>query len=516
MSKLIEQIARDICIKYDIKTFTGKDLHILHEIYDTCIQKGMNRLSNEHPVNIITRVKQGLNTGYLFTHIYDKTYRCTFYTLKHPKVYLVGGAVRDKLLNRPIHDKDYVVVGSTPEEMLSLGYKQVGNEFPVFLHPKTGEEYALARKEISTGDGYRDFKFTFTPEITLKEDLARRDFTINALAQDIETGEIIDYFHGLHALENKKIAHVNFMHFKEDPLRVLRACRFICQLKRFTLAQSTEGLCREMVEDKMLDALTPERVWKEVEKALKTPYFYKFIEKLDDINALYKIFPEVYALKGVPENPKYHPEANTYKHLILVLKQVQNFSLDEEQLGLLNFALLCHDLGKQLTPKSDWPAHHGHDELGIQFIEDISNRLKIPNKYTSFAKIFCSNHMRFYEYLKQQTKTHYDFLYDTTRFKSENEWKLKLMLIAHTCDLHGRQGEISQERKDRCYDTYKLIMQEFDVLEGRTLKDLPEETKQKLQKFNGEQFGKLYRDAMISYLKHGLHLDKAGGISYEN
>ena len=169
MSKLIEQIARDICIKYDIKTFTGKDLHILHEIYDTCIQKGMNRLSNEHPVNIITRVKQGLNTGYLFTHIYDKTYRCTFYTLKHPKVYLVGGAVRDKLLNRPIHDKDYVVVGSTPEEMLSLGYKQVGNEFPVFLHPETGEEYALARKEISTGDGYTDFKFIFTPDITLKE-----------------------------------------------------------------------------------------------------------------------------------------------------------------------------------------------------------------------------------------------------------------------------------------------------------------------------------------------------------
>lgn len=426
------------------------------------------------------------------------------------KIYLVGGAVRDKLLNRPIHDKDYVVVGSTPEEMLSLGYKQVGNEFPVFLHPETGEEYALARKEISTGDGYGDFKFIFTPNITLKEDLERRDFTINALAQDIETGEIIDYSHGLQSLENKKIAHVNFMHFKEDPLRVLRACRFICQLKRFTLAQSTEGLCREMVEDKMLDALTPERVWKEVEKALRTPYFYKFIEKLDDINALYKIFPEVYALKGVPENPKYHPEANTYKHLILVLKQVQKFAkrLDEEQLGLLNFALLCHDLGKQLSLRSSWPAHHGHESLASDYIVGMSGRLKIPNNYVRFAKLFAENHMRFYEYIKQQTKTHYDFLYNTTKFKSENEWKLNLMIIAHTCDLYGRQGEISQDRKDRCYDTYKLIMQEFNILKDKTLKDLPEETQLHLQKYKGYEFGKLYRDAMISYLKHGLHPDK--------
>lgn len=421
------------------------------------------------------------------------------------KIYKVGGCVRDEILQRPVHDIDWEVIGADVEDMLNLGFKQVGKDFPVFLHPTTGEEYSIGRIDISTGSGHQDYKFITNKNIDLKTALLRRDFTINALCKD-ENGNIVDYFGGLPDIKQKIIRHINTDNFKTDPLRVLRACRFICQLERFTLAQSTEGLCREMVEDKMLDALTPEGVWKEVEKALRTPYFYKFIEKLDDINALYKIFPEVYALKGVPENPKYHPEANTYKHLILVLKQVQKFAkgLDEEQLGLLNFALLCHDLGKQLSLRSNWPAHHGHESLASEYIVGMSARLKIPNNYVRFAKLFAENHMRFYEYIKQQTKTHYDFLYNTTKFKSENEWKLNLMIIAHTCDLYGRQGEISQDRKDRCYDTYKLIMQEFNILKDKTLKDLPEQTQKELLKYSGEQFGKLYRDAMISYLKHEM------------
>lgn len=428
------------------------------------------------------------------------------------KVYLVGGSVRDKLLNRHIHDRDFVVVGSTPQQMLGLGYRQVGNDFPVFLHPDTGEEYALARKEISTGDGYKDFKFVFTPDITLKEDCERRDFTINSLIMD-ESGEIIDYFNGVKDLKNKIIRHINTQHFMEDPLRVLRAARFAAQLD-FTIADSTKRLCRYMVEKGMLNALSSERVWKEIEKALYTTNFYKFIEVLDDLDALQILLPEVYNLKEIPENIIYHPEGNSYKHVILTLQQVSNqynikgdflnlYPDIQKEVGLINFGLLCHDLGKALTPKEELPAHHGHSERGTDIIKNLCERLKVPNEFRDFGILACTYHMYFYEFLNTSVKKQYDKIKIwTDNFKDSKN--VRLLLKLHRCDLDGRKGDIAQERIRTFENVSNRIETIMTIMWNKTLKDLPHKKQEELSKFKGQQFGKLYRDAMISYLKHHL------------
>lgn len=428
------------------------------------------------------------------------------------KVYLVGGSVRDKLLNRHIHDRDFVVVGSTPQQMLGLGYRQVGNDFPVFLHPDTGEEYALARKEISTGDGYKDFKFVFTPDITLKEDCERRDFTINSLVMD-ESGEIIDYFNGVKDLRNKIIRHINTQHFMEDPLRVLRAARFAAQLD-FSIADSTKRLCRYMVEKGMLNALSSERVWKEIEKALYTTNFSKFIEVLDDLDALQILLPEVYNLKEIPENIIYHPEGNSYKHVILTLQQVSNqynikgdflnlYPDIQKEVALINFGLLCHDLGKALTPKEELPAHHGHSERGTDIIKNLCERLKVPNEFRDFGILACTYHMYFYEFLNTSVKKQYDKIKIwTDNFKDSKN--VRLLLKLHRCDLDGRKGDIAQERIRTFENVSNRIETIMTIMWNKTLKDLPHKKQEELSKFKGQQFGKLYRDAMISYLKHHL------------
>lgn len=428
--------------------------------------------------------------------------------------YLVGGAVRDILLNKEPHDKDYVVTGSFIQEMLHLGYKQVGNDFPVFLHPETGEEYALARKEVKTGDKHTDFEFEFGPDVTLKEDLLRRDTTMNALAMNLDTGEIIDYFGGKQDIENKIIRHVS-EHFIEDPLRVLRVARQACE-HDMDIAPETMELCKQMVADGMLQHLTEERVWKEVEKALHTVCFDKFLTILDEMNALQVIFPEVFDLKFVLENLVYHPEGKTYNHILLTLKHVFyayfNYQDDNvvndrtwHEISLMNFAMVCHDLGKAITDKDKWPKHHEHETLGLSIINKLCNRLKVPNEYRNFAIMVCKNHMKFYEYTKSHVKTHYDLIDSITKFKSNNYWKLNLLLKCHECDLMGRAGQIAQDRIDRYQDTKMLINKEFNILKNKTLTDLPPETQENLSRFKGEQFGKLYRDARISYLKHGLH-----------
>ena len=418
------------------------------------------------------------------------------------KIYAVGGSVRDLKIGRECHDHDYVVVGSTVEEMLAAGYKQVGAEFPVFLHPETGEEYALARKEVSTGDKYTDFTFKFTPDITLREDLERRDFCCNSLAMDMETGEIIDYFNGLTDIKNKLIRHVNAEHFIEDPLRVLRGIRQSCQLN-FMIAEDTVRLCTDMVHKGMLSALTPERVWKEMEKALYTKKFYLFIHYLDIMDALSVILPEVAELKNVPENTAYHPEGNSYKHVLLTLKEVNKYDKEGKDLALINFALLCHDLGKALTDKTEWPAHHGHDDLGLSLIDGLCDRLKVPNDYRDFAKLFCKNHMKFYNFLERSVKTQYDNIEEITKFKDGN--KLNLVQICHACDKLGREGFVKEERIDlmlRVFTRQNII---FTILKDKGLKDLPKETQEHLNHFKGEKFGKLYRDAKISYLKGKLN-----------
>ena len=242
------------------------------------------------------------------------------------KIYQVGGAVRDRLLGRIPNDSDYVVVGLTPDEMLRQGFTEVGKGFPVFLHPLTREEYALARKEIKTGDKHTDFEFIFDESVTLREDLERRDFTCNAIAYDEETGEYIDYFGGQDDIKNKILRHVNAEHFVEDPLRVLRLCRFSAQLD-FDAAPATVELCRSMVQKGMLEHLTAERVWIELLKAMKTPAFYRFIELAREVGALKIILPEIEALWKVPERTDFHPEGNTGAHVLHTLKLAENSPL---------------------------------------------------------------------------------------------------------------------------------------------------------------------------------------------
>lgn len=419
------------------------------------------------------------------------------------KIYLVGGAVRDLLLDKEPHDRDYVVIGSTVEEMLGLGYKQVGKDFPVFLHPQTGEEYALARKEVKTGDKHTDFSFEFGPNITLEEDLIRRDLTCNSIAQDVETGEYVDPFNGIKDIKNGVLRHTS-EHFVEDPLRVLRVARFSSQLPTFAIHDTTLELCRQMVDNGMLQHLTPERVWKEMEKALKTEYFDLFLLNLKKMNALQVILPEVYALTEVPENEIYHPEGNAWLHTLLTLQQVKKVSYFIDPC-MLNFALMCHDLGKAKTNKEKWPAHHGHDDLGLPLIDQLCDRLKVPNNYKHFARLFCKYHMKFYEYLNQNVKTHYDMLKDISLFRKLGKVRLDQIINAHYCDLTGRKGVIGEDRLFRFKRVKNTIEKEYFILEDKTLEDLPKETQENLSKFKGEKFGKLYRDAMISYLKNGLY-----------
>ena len=301
------------------------------------------------------------------------------------QIYKIGGAVRNKLLNIPLSDNDYVVVGSTIEEMQSLGFEKVGKSFPVFLHPTTKEEYALARKEIKTGLTHQDFKFVFDKNITLKEDSLRRDFTCNAIYEDINTGEIIDYHNGIKDIKNKVLRHIS-PHFKEDPLRVLRACRFVATLN-FTLAPETITICKEMIEEGAITHLSKERIFQELEKSLSSPYFYRFIETAREIGLLKDLMPEVEDLWLIPEREDYHPEKNTGAHTILALKSAKSND------PIINLAILLHDVGKTKTNPTQWPSHHNHENLGVEISLTILNRLKAPNIYKKFIPFIIKNHM---------------------------------------------------------------------------------------------------------------------------
>ncbi|MCM1323419.1 MAG: multifunctional CCA tRNA nucleotidyl transferase/2'3'-cyclic phosphodiesterase/2'nucleotidase/phosphatase [Acetobacter sp.] len=304
------------------------------------------------------------------------------------QIYQVGGAVRDSLLDKPYHDKDYVVIGATEEEMLALGYKKVGKTFPVFLHPESGEEYALARKEIKTGNKHCDFEFIFTPNITLEEDSCRRDFTCNAIYKDIATGEIIDYHKGKEDIEKRVLRHVS-EHFSEDPLRVLRMCRFAAQLD-FSVAPETMKLCQQMVQNGALKYLSRDRIWQEFAKALSSPSFYKFIETARECGVLKEILPEVEQLWQIPERTDYHPEGNSGAHTMLALKAAQSSD------AVVNFTVLLHDIGKTQTNPECWPSHRGHDKLGAELIMKIATRLKTPTFYAEFASFTTAHHMLYH------------------------------------------------------------------------------------------------------------------------
>ncbi|OOZ38424.1 multifunctional CCA tRNA nucleotidyl transferase/2'3'-cyclic phosphodiesterase/2'nucleotidase/phosphatase [Solemya pervernicosa gill symbiont] len=297
------------------------------------------------------------------------------------QIYLVGGAVRDKILGLKPKERDWVVVGSTPDEMLEQGFKPVGKEFPVFLHPKTGEEYALARTERKTAPGYHGFAFHADPGVTLEEDLIRRDLTVNAIAMD-DAGNIIDPYNGREDLDNGLLRHVSDA-FAEDPVRILRAARFAARFAKFgfRVAHDTNALMRRMVENGEVDALVPERVWKELSRALAEERPQAFFKVLRGCGALARLFPEIDALYGVPQPEQHHGEIDTGIHVMMVLEQAAKLSPEP----VVRFAALTHDLGKGTTPEAEWPKHIAHEQRSAKLVKELCERFRIPNEFRDLA-----------------------------------------------------------------------------------------------------------------------------------
>lgn len=350
------------------------------------------------------------------------------------KIYLVGGAVRDGLLKLPVKDKDWVVVGATPQQMLDEGYQQVGKDFPVFLHPQSHEEYALARTERKSGQGYTGFTCYSAPDVTLEQDLLRRDLTINAIAQD-ENGGLIDPYNGLADIERRLLRHVSPA-FNEDPLRVLRVARFAARYAHlnFQIAPETLALMREMTDNGEIAHLTAERVWKETENALTSRNPQVFFAVLRECGALKVLFPEIDALYGVPAPAKWHPEIDTGIHTLMTLSIAAQLSPEVD----VRFATLCHDLGKGLTPKEKWPSHHGHGPAGVKLVEQLCARLRVPNEIRDLARLVAEFHDLIHTFPVLQPKTVIKL------FDAIDAWRkpLRVEQIALTseADARGRTG----------------------------------------------------------------------------
>ncbi|MBQ8672183.1 MAG: HD domain-containing protein [Alphaproteobacteria bacterium] len=396
------------------------------------------------------------------------------------QIYLVGGAVRDMVLQKTPHDRDYVVFGATVEDMLQKGFKQVGKDFPVFLHPESKDEYALARKEEKIGDKHTSFRFTFGPDITPQEDVVRRDFTCNALLYDENTQKIIDLVGGVRDIENKIIRHINAEHFIEDPLRVLRMCRFAAKLN-FAIAPETMDLAKKMVQNGMLNHLTAERIWKEFETAMKTVYFDKFIIYMRECGALKVILPEIDVLWQIPERTDYHPEGNSGAHTLLVLHQGANLS------PLLKYALLLHDSGKAKTPPELWPHHHGHDREGRKLVLEISQRLKVPHEFRDFAVLVAENHMKLRQIPQMNNITLVKFI---RRLSGYKHWQRLLDYIrACRCDMFGRAKEISAEQIEEYSVAAASLIRNYRIQRKICAQDMPDfyklpKDKNFLQKYN--------------------------------
>ena len=346
-------------------------------------------------------------------------------------VYRVGGSVRDELLGLPVKDHDYVVVGSDPEEMVRLGYRPVGKDFPVFLHPQTKEEYALARTERKTGRGYKGFVVFTAREVTLEQDLARRDLTINAIAC-AEDGTLIDPFGGARDLRHGVLRHVSPA-FAEDPVRILRVARFAARFA-FEIAPETLTLMREMVASGEVDHLVPERAWQELSRGLGEAHPSLMLEALRACGALARILPEVDALFGVPQPPQYHPEIDTGLHTLLVIDYAA-----ARRFGLpVRFAALTHDLGKGTTPRSEWPHHIGHEERSVGMIRSMCERLRVPNDCRDLALLSARYHGQVHRAQELRPATVVKLLEHTDALRRPE--RFEELLQACACDFHGRPG----------------------------------------------------------------------------
>jgi tRNA nucleotidyltransferase (CCA-adding enzyme) len=350
------------------------------------------------------------------------------------QVYLVGGAVRDRLLGRPVRERDWVVVGADPADLIARGFTPVGREFPVFLHPETHEEYALARLERKVAPGYRGFETRFSPDVTLEEDLRRRDLTINAIAES-DSGQIVDPFGGRRDLEARLLRHVSDA-FVEDPVRVLRAARFAARFAPlgFRVAEDTMALMARMVASGEIDALVPERIWQETERALAEECPEVFFEVLRACGALRALYPEIDALFGVPQPEKWHPEIDTGVHVMLALK----FAAASGASTAVRFATLLHDLGKGLTPRERWPAHPGHEEAGVPLVEAVARRLKAPKAHQELAVLAARHHTLVHRAFELKPATVLKLLETTDALRRPE--RFSELLLACEADARGREG----------------------------------------------------------------------------
>jgi len=350
------------------------------------------------------------------------------------ETYLVGGAVRDELLGRPVRERDWVVVGATPEALEHAGYRPVGREFPVFLHPESREEYALARTERKTGTGYRGFTVYAAPDVTLEQDLARRDLTINAMARDSE-GRLVDPYGGEEDLRRRILRHVSPA-FSEDPVRVLRVARFAALLAGdgFSVAAATMNLMAGMVASGEVDALVPERVWQETGRALETDRPDVYIEVLRACGALARVFPEIDRLFGVPQPARWHPEVDTGVHVLLVMRAVAALTPSAR----VRFAALVHDLGKGVTPEEILPGHRGHEEKGARLVEEMAERLRIPNDFRDLGVLAARYHGLCHRALELRPGTVLQLLERLDAFRRPG--RFREFLVACEADMRGRKG----------------------------------------------------------------------------
>lgn len=350
------------------------------------------------------------------------------------EIYLVGGAVRDKLLGLEVKDRDWVVVGATPDEMKSLGYKQVGKDFPVFLHPQTKEEYALARTERKTGPGYTGFEFRYSTDVTLEEDLLRRDLTVNAIAED-KDGNIVDLHGGQGDLRAKKLRHVSDA-FAEDPVRILRVARFAARFEKmgFSVSEQTNTLLRDMVENGEVDALVKERVWAEMQRALGEECPQVFFTTLRACGALKRLFPEIDRLFGVPQTEIYHPEIDTGIHVMMVLEQAAQLTPNK----CVRFAALTHDLGKGTTPEDILPKHIGHEMRGVGLVNQFCDRFAVPNEYRELALLVAQYHTLVFRADELRPETFLKTFESLDVFRRPE--RFEQFLLAVEADSRGRKG----------------------------------------------------------------------------
>lgn len=411
--------------------------------------------------------------------------------------YLVGGAVRDQLLNRSSKDRDWVVVGSTPEAMQAAGFRPVGLDFPVFLHPATQEEYALARTERKSGHGYGGFEFFAAPTVSLEDDLVRRDLTINAIAQKAD-GTLVDPHEGQHDIEQRLLRHVSSA-FTEDPLRVLRIARFAAQLQPwgFSVADDTMVLLKQIVNAGELDHLTPERVWQETLKALISPSPRRFVEVLRACGALKVIFPEIERMFGVPQKPQWHPEIDCGEHLLLALDRAVDVSDDPA----VRFGVFVHDLGKGVTPDHILPSHHGHEERGVPLVTELSERLRVPKNFRQLGEKISRYHLQCHKAFELKPQTVLKLITGLDGIRKPDV--MTQFTLACEADARGRLGFAN-----RPYPQGQWL-RELNAELRHVRLDETERQDQHGNALSGEHIGKALHNKRLNVVKHWVKAQRA-------